>query len=241
MFGKIVCFIECLFVGRYYLRIPKFHVRQCAEQSHASDWHTYAILERPWRPHVCVPCDWIAACVSPTAHVFETGCGSGANLLWLRQQGFSHLSGNDISHSAVQMSHLLADYVSADLNIYVDDALQPAIPPVAVEAFLSVNWLYHIPGASLDAFFSLYKKYLVPKGYIAFDIINSAYNSVKNNQYHTKDVRLPVAERRPSEYTFRMTVEEVEECAQKHGFVVLRQKKLRSWPPRMAFMVQSAE
>lgn len=240
MLGKIVCYIRCLIAGRYSLRIPKSCVQLCAAQSHASDWHSYAILQRPLRPHVCVPCDWIAACVPPAAHVFEAGCGSGANLLWLQQQGFSHLSGNDISPSAVDMSRLLAEYVSADLNICVDDALQPAQPPVAVEAFLSVNWLYHIPGASLDTFFALYKQYLVPKGYIAFDMINSAYNKAKNNQYHTQDVHLPVAERRASEYTFRMSEDEVEECAQKHGFVVRRQKKLRSWPPRMAFLVQSA-
>lgn len=241
VFSKIACYIECLFVGRYFLRIPKSCVRRCAAQAHASDWHTYAILERPWRPHVCVPCDWIAACVPAKSHIFEVGCGSGANLLWLRQQGFSRLSGSDISSPAVHMSQLLAEYVSADLNVSVDDALHPATPPSGVEALLSVNWLYHIPGASLDAFFSLYKKSLAPKGYIAFDVINSTYDRVRNNQYHTEDAHLPVLERRASEYTFRMSVEEVEECAQKHGFVVLRQKKLRSWPPRMAFMVQSAE
>lgn len=239
MLNKVLCYVQGWLGVRHYLRIPKSYMRLCSVRSQASDWHTYAIQRRPWRPHVCVPCLWITQTLPRSAHIFEAGCGSGANLLWLRQEGFSHLGGNDISPSAIHMCRLLSQYADTSLSAYVDDALQPKQNPRGVDALLSVNWLYHIAGASLDQLFAVYKTCLKPKGYIVFDVISSAYNSVVDNQYHTGDKHLPVENRRPSEYTFRMSPDEVQHCAHQHGFAVVRQKKLRAWPPRIAYMVQN--
>ncbi|MEG2173589.1 MAG: class I SAM-dependent methyltransferase [Desulfovibrionaceae bacterium] len=241
MFNKILCYIQGLLGVRHYLRIPKAHIRSCALISKASSWHTYAIQRRPWRPHVCVPCAWISRILPHTAYVFEAGCGSGANLLWLQQQGFSKLAGNDISASAIHMCHLLAEYTHARVNAFVDDALKPLKAPRAVDALLSVNWLYHIPGSSLGQLLTVYRKCLNPKGYIVFDVVSTAYNALPDNQYHTKDLRLPVGQRRASEYTFRMTPEQVKTCAVEHGFTLVRQQKLRAWPPRMAYMIQRCD
>lgn len=239
MLNRILCYLKGWLGVRHRLRIPTSYLRQCSVQSKASNWHSYAIKQRPWRPHVCVPCSWINQTVPHSAHIFEVGCGSGANLLWLQQQGFSNLHGNDISPAAVDMSKLLSDYFSTTLNIQIDDAMQPTSLPSGVNALLSVNWLYHLQGTSLDAFLEIYKNCLAPKGYMAFDIISSAYNSIKDNQYHTADLSLPVAQRRASEYTFRMSMDQVTQCVKKHGFVLNQQKNLHCWPPRMAFMIQN--
>lgn len=238
MMNKILCYVQGWLGVRHYLRIPASYLRLCSLQSKASSWHTYAIRQRPWRPHVCVPCTWITQVLQRSAHIFEAGCGSGANLLWLKQEGFHQLSGNDISTSAIHLCRLLAQYRNTRINAFVDDALQPQQPPQKVDALLSVNWLYHIPGATLAHFLSVYRKCLSPKGYVVFDCISSRYNHMPNNQYHTKDLRLPEAQRRPSEYTFRMSTREVEDCITEQGFRLVRQKRLRAWPPRDAYMIQ---
>lgn len=238
MLNRILCYVQGWLGVRHYLRIPASYLRLCSQQSKASSWHTYAIRQRPWRPHVCVPCAWITQVLPRSAHIFEAGCGSGANLLWLRQEGFEHLSGNDISPTAVHMCRLLGQYRHSQVNAFVDDALQPQQPPKNVDALLSVNWLYHIPGASLGQFLQVYRECLSPKGYIVFDCISTRYNHLPNNQYHTKDLRLPEAQRRPSEYTFRMSRREVQDCIAEHGFTLVRHKRLRAWPPREAYMIQ---
>ena len=68
----------------------------------ADPWHIYAIRNRIWRRHVCIACNWVTDCTEPHSCVFEPGCGSGVNLLWLAQKkGFSNLIGSDISTEAV--------------------------------------------------------------------------------------------------------------------------------------------
>ena len=55
-----------------------------------------------WR-HVCIACGWLADSLPRDARIFEPGCGSGANLLWLAQQGFTRLQGADISAEVVAL------------------------------------------------------------------------------------------------------------------------------------------
>ncbi len=238
MLNKILCYSYGWMNFHHKLHIPKTYLQWCSKQSKASWWHSYAIKYRPWRLHVCIPCSWIAQAVPHSAHIFEIGCGSGANLLWLHQKGFYNLEGSDIETSAVDMCHLLNSYYKANINAFIDDALHPRQLPQNIDALLSVNWLYHIPGASLENVFNTYRDSLKPNGYIVFDCISSRYNAMSNNQYHTSDTRLPVADRRPSEYTFRMSMQEVENSAAKHGFSIVRKKELRTWTTRNGYMAQ---
>lgn len=239
MLDKAVCYVNgWLQSYRYRLGVSQKYLQWCSKTTNASWWHAYAIKHRPWRPHVCVPCEWITQMVPSSAHVFEVGCGSGANLLWLQQRGFQRLGGSDIAVSAIEMCDLLAKYYKTRINTIVDDALNPRFRPEKVDVLLSVNWLYHIPGASLEDLFKIYGECVKPKGYMAFDCISSKYNAMPNNKNHTADVRLPMEKRRPSEYTFRMTTGEVERCISRYGYKISKKRELRTFPPRNVYIAQ---
>lgn len=219
---------------RHGLHLPVTDVERIIQECRAEPWHLYAIRKRIWRRHVCAACGWIADYLPTDASVFEPGCGSGANLLWLAERGFSRLQGTDISPRAVALCRELARCARIDMQVRQDDGLRPAQMPENVDVILSVNWLYHIPGASLETFLDTYRPGLARRGKIVCDVVDAAYNAVPGNQYHTSDEALPVEQRRPSEYTFRMSREEVADVAASSGFRVLRDTRFSSVRPQRA-------
>lgn len=217
-------------------------VQRLVRSSGAEPWHAYAIGSRRWRRHVCAACSWLAEALPRRALIFEPGCGSGANLLWLAQKGFHRLQGTDLHLEALQLCRGLAKEQGCGLDVWRDDALQPVRPPQAVDAILSVNWLYHIPGASLEGFLRTYRPTLRPGGIIVCDVVDKAYDATPGNRWHTDDTHLPEARRRPSEYVFRLSAADVERIAAACGFCVLRRARfLLSRPQRAVYMLQAAE
>ena len=85
-----------------------------------------------------------------------------------------------------------------------------------------------------------YRPCLKPGGVFVFDVISDRYNSVPNNRYHTEDWRKPENQRRPSEYTFRLSHADVECLARKHGFRILRHTLIHSRPPRYACLLYTS-
>lgn len=209
------------------------------ERCHAEAWHIYAIKKRIWRRHVCVACGWLADSLPRDARIFEPGCGSGANLLWLAQQGFTRLQGADISAEVVALCRGLSHQTGASLDVWQDDGLAPTRPPRRVDAILSVNWLYHIPGASMESFLRTYRPCLNTGGKIVCDVVDASYNRVTDNEFHTRDRHLPPLRRRPSEYTFRLSREEMENIAARHGFSIVRHTLLRARPQRAVYLLES--
>ena len=124
-------------------------VRLCG----AEPWHIFAVKSRIWRRHVCIACNWVADCTEPHECVFEPGCGSGANLLWLAQtKGFSNLRGNDLAPEAVKLCHMLAAMSGVDIGITRDDALRPTSLPRNIATILSVAMmLRHSFGLAAEA------------------------------------------------------------------------------------------
>lgn len=219
------------------LPIPDSFLQAAADQSKAPPWHTEAIARRIWRRHVCIPCGWIARHLPRHSAIFEPGCGSGANLLWLASRGFTRLNGSDIDETVLNLGSHLQAHMGHSLNTWQDNALAPSRLPENQGAILSVNWLYHLPGASLDAFLEIYKGCLGPKGVFVLDAVSHKYNAVPNNQYHTDDWRKPEGQRRPSEYTFRLSPQDMAAKARKHGFRVLLQTMTHSRPQRCVYML----
>lgn len=210
-------------------------VRRCG----AERWHIYAVKSRIWRRHVCVACNWVVDCTAPDECVFEPGCGSGANLLWLAQKkGFSNLCGNDVSLEAVKLCRTLASRFGAAINVTQEDGLHPASLPRNIATILSVNWLYHVPGASMAGFLATYRPSLREHGKVICDIIDAAYNSYADNQYHTDDVNLPPSQRRPTRYLFRHSRHDMEQIAADSGFRVLRYTRLHALVPRAIYMLE---
>lgn len=164
---------------------------------------------------------------------------SGANLLWLAQQGFTRLQGADISAEVVALCRGLSRQTGASLDVWQDDGLAPTRPPRRVDAILSVNWLYHIPGASMESFLRTYRPCLNTGGKIVCDVVDASYNRVTDNEFHTRDRHLPPLRRRPSEYTFRLSREEMENIAARHGFSIVRHTLLRARPQRAVYLLES--
>lgn len=227
---------------RHRLSLPPQAIQRCLTQAKAEPWHGYALQKRMWRRHVCIATGWLAEMLPAQATIFEPGCGSGANLLWLAQQGFTHLSGADISPSALTLCRLLAQASGQPISTWQDDCLHPHnMPQQPFDAMLSVNWLYHVPGSSLEGFLATYRPWLRPRGMLFCDCINASFNSVRNNQFHTSDTALPPEQRRPSEYTFRLSVPQVRALARQQGFAVLRTTRTHSCPQRDVYALQRLE
>lgn len=188
----------------------------------APHWHEYAIRQRQWRRHACTACRWLCGVLPRDAAVFEPGCGSAANLLWLGQRGFHRLSGSDISAEALELGVQLAGSLHLPLEVWHDDALHPSRLPQQLDGILSVNWLYHIPGADLGDFLRRYRPALKPGGYLACDMVTRHYDHVPGNQWHSADRELPEEQRRPSEYTLRLDPEEVRQLAEQNGYRLVR-------------------
>ncbi len=225
---------------RHTLAISAQELRTLLHDTQAEPWHYYAIRQRCWRRHICIASGWLADALPRDASIFEPGCGSGANLIWLAQRGFSHLSGSDISPNAVSLCRKLAGHFRAPLDIWPDNSLQPQRLPAGLDAILSVNWLYHVPKSSLADFLALYRHSLLQHGLLAFDMISADYNRQPNNQYHTEDWKKPEQLRRPSEYTLRLSTADVSRQAAAAGFQLKKTTHLHTCPPRDVYLLQKA-
>lgn len=159
--------------GNALTGISREKLGQLMQKTGAPEWHSYAIASRKWRRHVTTACRWLNAALPKSAAIFEPGCGSGANLLWLAQHGFRRLYGSDIEGSALELGQDLAAELSLPLELWEDDSMAPVRMPRELDAILPVNWLCHIPGASFGAFLACYREVLKPGGYIACDMVTA--------------------------------------------------------------------
>ncbi|MCX4310492.1 MAG: methyltransferase domain-containing protein [Desulfovibrio sp.] len=207
--------------------------------SKAEEWHLYAIRCRHQRPHVCVACAWLAKSLGRGARIFEAGCGSGINLLWLGSKGFHNLYGADLSQEAVCLGKYLARHLDLPLSIWQDNSLEPKKVPHDLDGLISLNWLYHLPNVSLGNFLETYKRYLAPDARMVFDMVDASYNNCKNNEYHTDDFGLPKARRRASEYPLRLSRDEVIAIVESHGLRVARSANVWGPVPRTVWLVEN--
>ena len=223
---------------RHILSIPPEKLRTMLRETEAEPWHYYAIQQRCWRRHICIASGWLADALPQESRIFEPGCGSGANLIWLAQRGFTQLLGADISHNALRLCHKLTQYFHAPLRTWQDNSLQPARLPDKLDAILSVNWLYHLPDSSLPHFLETYSPSLRPQGLIALDMISARYNQHPCNQYHTDDWKKPQPCRRPSEYRLRYSMDDVAALAHAHAFQVVKTAHVHTCPPRDVYLLR---
>ena len=222
---------------RHKIDINPFRLQELVEQCGAKPFHVRAINKRIWRRHVCIACGWIADHCPRGVSIFEPGCGAGSNLLWLASRGFQTISGADIDSTALNLCRALQKEMGLSFPVFQDDGMQPKYPTQPQDVILSVNWLYHIPHASLGIFFEKYLPYLKHDGVVICDIIDSAYNNEIDNNCHSEDVAKPQHERRPTEYTFRMSQLEVSETAAQYGLHILRHARIYAIPQRRVYML----
>src|SRR6185369_14836577 len=66
----------------------------------------------------------VVEAASKPCRALEIGCGTGANAVWLAQQGFT-VTALDLSPLAIERARHRAKNDGADVNFLIADALQP--------------------------------------------------------------------------------------------------------------------
>src|SRR5262245_47351565 len=107
------------------IRLPIAKVNEILDASGAEPWFKWSVAARTSRGEATSAMCWIAENMSRDAVVFETGCGCGANLIWLGQKKFHNLSGIDKSQSAIVAAEGLAALAGLPITFRQDDGLQP--------------------------------------------------------------------------------------------------------------------
>ena len=229
-------------LGLYYyheLKIPLKGAEHLIHEAGIHPWFLdYAVRNR-YGVRQCVSAmAWIAANVSRETRIFETGCGCGANLIWLGQHGFDLLAGADISKEATAAGRGLAKLAGLSVAFSQEDCLAPRNPIPRAGLILALNWTYLCPEFELARFLMLYREALDPGGFIVIDMVDSAYDRMPDNQYLTDDWALAPELRRPSQYKIRMTREEVKQIGGMSGFQLLTVLAGSEIPPRFVAVLQ---
>lgn len=192
------------------ISLPADMVLDVVEQEGIHPWYAHTYRERSSRWESWETCFWLAKRLPAKARILETGCGIAPNLIWLGEHGFHHLYGLDIDPRVLAAAKRLCAIARIPADLWIDDGINPAhIPPARFEAILGLNWTHLLESFDLKRFFEIYASFLTPDGVIVFDVIDTAYSTVPNNQFLTSDWGKPEAERQPSEYKKRYSRGEV--------------------------------
>jgi hypothetical protein len=111
----------------------------------------------------------------------------------------------------------MAEKMGYNFTLWQDDGINPKRLPENMGAFLALNWTYYsyVNGFVLEDFFKTHSQSLYKGGYFIIDTMDSAWNSVPNNEYATPDWDKPVEKRAPSEYAVRYSYEQMKSAADK--------------------------
>lgn len=208
------------------------------DASGAEPWFKWSIEARASRQDVRSSMQWIAANMARDAIIFETGCGCGANLIWLGQKKFVNLSGCDASQSAIAAARSLATLAELQIAFWQDDALAPKEVPNKFDLLIALNWVYLCKEFDLNRFLLSYRGALSVDGVIIMDIVDAAFNQYPRNQYLTDDWHLPQDQQRPTQYKIRMTRGDVARISDAAGFEVLAILPGSEVPPRFVTVMK---
>lgn len=221
------------------ITFPVERATQLIEQHYAQSWFVYALTGRAERWHVWAPSRWLALRISTRARILETACGCGWNLIWFGQQGFRELTGFDNDDKALAAGNALCAEAGVSAHLFLDDGLNPRhVPAPGYDVILAFSWTYCVDVFDLQAFVARYAAHLRPGGYLAMDAIDAAYNHSPNNQYFTIDWGLPVDRRRPTEYPWRWTFDQVRTAAESAGLVIAKHDIQGGDVPRAFYVLQ---
>lgn len=200
------------------IRIPSAVVEKAIADHGAQPWFGYIFRERASRWDVVKPCQWIARNVPPNQAILSIGTGVGMNLFWLAERGFTQLYGTDIDPKAIAAGQQIAAQTGLPVTLAVDDALAPKLLGKERYAVIeALNWCHLLENFSLDALLATYLPSLAADGVFVIDIIDTAYDAVPGNRYHTADRNKPESERRPSEYRSRFSEADVRAAFERAG------------------------
>lgn len=203
----------------------------------AQQWYKYAYRAFEERKHSYLAYDWIKHNISKNSNILEIACGIGGMLFHLEEDGFSHLSGYDVDVKSIHAAEDLNKWSHGDINFYVENAKAPRLQE-NYDVMVWVNGMYHLEEYSLDKFYQTHLSALNPNGYVAFDMINSQYNDVPNNQIRTDCWDKGVTQQLPTEYKIRMSKEEVVAISKKYHMELVEYYELPGTVPHDVYIMR---
>ena len=208
------------------------------KKHNAQEWFIYAFNDFTQRAHAYLPYKWITENIPKNKSILATGCGAGDMLYMLYMLYYDDLSAYDYDDKAISAAKEISKSINAPINFFVEDGRKPKLHQ-RYDVIIGVNWIYHCPDYGLDDFLKIHRSYLNNKGVFVFDTIDSAFNNFKNNEFSTQDWNKPIEQRRPSEYLYRYSKDDVKALAQKYNFDMIYNEYLDSAVPHAMYVLQS--
>lgn len=206
----------------------------CVKKNSAQSWYEYAFREFETRKYAYYAYKWIKNNVRPENKVLEVACGGGGMLYHLYRDGFSNLYGYDYDENAIDVGGDVISTMQENINFYVDDAYNPQIKGM-YDTIVWINGMYHLDHFSLDDFFDKHVRMVGDNGYFIFDMIDSSFNNIPQNEYCTQDWNKE-GEKRPSEYKIRMSKDEVIQVAKKYNASLVKVYDIQDIIPRKVYI-----
>lgn len=217
--------------------LPFREIRAIIDHYGAHPWHKYAFAEFPHRAFTHDLYKRIIEVIPKDAQVLELGCGCGQNLLALAHERFLHLYGVELDENALSVARSISSRSGYKMEFHQGNIFEISFNQ-KFDLIFSLDVVYLQDVYDLDFFIDKYSKLLVKNGYMAFDVIDSAFNSIPNNGYRTADWHKPVEERANSEYKQRTSYYTVERAAKKNGLQIVFHKFYVETPQRSVYILQ---
>ncbi|WP_165067296.1 methyltransferase domain-containing protein [Desulfovibrio sp. ZJ200] len=227
------------------LPVPSFNyegdlsrLKELVKEHNAQEWFVGTAQNRLQRRELILAMAWIYSRIGYGKHIFEIGCGSGNNLLWLAQHGYEHLGGSDTDAAALAVAAGMADFHGFTWNLGQGSLFDPEHIPEGTDLLIAVNCLSFHTEFDLRKFLSGCKNRLSPTGCILVDQVDASFNGHPLNAVHSKQWGLPPEERSlPSEYCApRITMAEARDAARRSGMHLVAALPSLQQPPRVIYI-----
>jgi SAM-dependent methyltransferase len=208
-------------MARRNLKMDKAMLANILAKYQMHDWFRDQVTQRWKRWESWQTCDYIHKNLPKTAAILDTGCGTGFNSFWLAEQGFTKLDGFDIDKNVLDAGNEIAARSGLPVKMWQADGLKAQQFPRKYDAILFINWIFLVPIDSFTDFLALYAPALNDGGLMFLNVLDSSYNDTENNEYRSDDWDKPIAQRRPSQYAFRVSAKEVRDACKANGMTVV--------------------
>ncbi len=214
-------------------------LKHLVQEHKAQSWFISTAENRLERHELQLAMGWIYAHLEHDAPIFEVGCGSGNNLVWLTTRGYRALGGSDVDDKALQVASGMAASLDADWQLLNASLFRPEHIPSGQALIFAVNCVIYHQDFVLADFLQACARRLRPDGCVLLDQVDASFNGHPCNAWYSPQWHLPEQERtKPSEYRSpRIDRREVEKSAAAAGMeVVASMPSLRGGVPRCVYV-----
>lgn len=219
--------------------IPLSTIQTCiVGEAGANPWHYYAYTTLQNRSFTYDTLVWIRDNLPKNARILEAASGAGQNLFLLYSWGYTKLHGIELETSAHTAALLLQKKMQYQDVEFINDNIFTYSSDAQYDIIIAINCIYCIKNVTLEDFLCAWIEKVAPAGYIIFDVIDVAYNSISKNDLLTSDWDKPIEDARPSEYLCRYTKSDILSLANKFKLELRQHTFYALTPQRSVYILQ---